>query len=162
MIQDPQNIVNVFWAFLFSKTLIRLDGLHRQFSHAPVFWPWIKEKGWNRLHFSYWAQVLLLFSLLFVLSSFNGQYFNYHIEIFSVIQQLKFSTLEKKWWIFKTYKIQQDISWITNTVFFLLVPVSVAKFSPHFIVWLSIVFQRGFKSTFWDVFVGSGASGQGV
>ena len=104
----------------------------------------------------------LLFSLLFVLSSFNGQYFKYDIKIFSASQQLKFSALEKKWRIFKTYKIQQEISWITNTVFFLLVPVSVAKFSPHFIVWLSIVFQRGFKCTFWDVFVGSGASGQGV
>ena len=107
-------------------------------------------------------QLLLLFSLSFVLSSFNGRYFKYHIKIFSVGQQLKFSTSEKNWWIFKTYKIQQDISWITNTVIFLLIHVSVAKFSPHFIVWLSIVFQRGFKYTFWDVFVGSGTRGQGV
>lgn len=38
----------------------------------------------------------LLFSLLFVLSSFNGQYFKYDIKIFSASQQLKFSALEKK------------------------------------------------------------------
>ena len=41
-------------------------------------------------------QLLLLFSLSFVLSSFNGRCFKYHIKIFSVGQQLKFSTSEKK------------------------------------------------------------------
>ena len=38
--------------------------------------------------------------------------------MFSFSQQLKFSALESKWWLFKTYKIKPDNSWDYEHIFY--------------------------------------------
>ena len=68
--------------------------------------------------FAHWSVMRERSVIIICFKSFNGKYFKLQIKMLSFSQQLKFSALESKWWMFKTYKIKPDNWWDYEHIFY--------------------------------------------